>query len=387
MMLPCDLLQSVFPPSLEALNRQVEDSLFMSEAWMKSCIDNWSGQATFRQLDLPSKEGHFATALLGERVELRHGVMPVRVLALNQSTSPELDEPWVERNGFFGCSAAQFEEHFIEMLEILSTDNTWDELRLSGLTSSNAREALSQAKRFGLNARLHSEQPSFHIDLQEIREQFNGDYLKALSPNTRQQLRRSHRIAESTLGPLSLAAASSMEQALSWFNETGPLHRARWGGTVGESLSGGFDNPAFVRFHESLIRRAFPTGGIQYLRLQAGNTVLAYLYNFVSGLNIHFYLSGINYQHEDSLRPGMLAHWQAIESNLKAGKKVYDFLAGEARYKRSLSTFEDRALWLVLQRPRLTLRLEAWARHAKRRWHAESQDNLDAIARPIRVQR
>ncbi len=387
MTLPCDLLQSVCSPQLDVLNPQVEDSLFMSEAWMNSCIDHWSGRAKFRPLKFPSKDGHVATALLGERLELRHGVMPVRVLALNQSTSPELDEPWVERNGFFGCSAAQFEDHFIQMLEILSTDSTWDELRLSGLTSSNAREALSQAKRFGLNARLHGEQQSFHIDLQEIREQFNGDYLKALSPNTRQQLRRSHRFAESTLGPLSLETAGSMEQALSWFNETGPLHRARWGSTVGESLSGGFDNPAFVRFHESLIRRAFPTGGIQYLRLRAGSTVLTYLYNFVSGLNVHFYLSGINYQHEDSLRPGMLAHWQAVESNLMAGKQVYDFLAGEARYKRSLSTFEDRALWLVLQRPRLTLRLEAWARHAKRRWRGETQDNLDAIARPTRVQR
>ena len=387
MTLPCDLHQTVVPPQFDVQNPQVEDSLFMSEAWMNACIDNWSGQAKFRTLKFPSKDGHVATALLGERVELRHVVMPVRVLALNQSTSPELDEPWVERNGFFGCSAPQFESHLVQMLDILSTDKTWDELRLSGLTSSNAREALSQAKRFGLNARLHSEQPSFHIDLQEIREQLNGDYLKALSPNTRQQLRRSHRIAESTLGPLSLEAAGSMEQALNWFNETGPLHRARWGSTVGESVSGGFDNPAFVRFHESLIRHAFPTGGIQYLRLQAGSTVLAYLYNFVSGLNVHFYLSGINYQHEDSLRPGMLAHWQAIESNLMAGKQVYDFLAGEARYKRSLSTFEDRALWLVLQRPRLTLRLEAWARHAKRRWLRESQDNLDAIARPIRVQR
>jgi hypothetical protein len=380
-----DLLVIKAPPIPDASRPGLEDSLFLSAPWMQSCIDSWTGRAKFRQLRLQLPNCAPATVLLGERLERRHGLLPVRVLALNQSTYDVLDQPWIERNGFFGASPAAFEDHLMHLLDLLRDEPKWDELRLGGLTSQHARQALYQAARYGLNARLDLEQPSFNIDLESVRQQSNGDYLKALSPNTRQQLRRSRRLAESTLGPLSLDAAQSLQQALAWFEETGPLHKARWGGPEHDVFDSGFDNPAFVHFHQGLIRHAFPTGGIQYLRLRAGQTVLAYLYNFVSGRNVHFYLSGIDYRHDAHLRPGMLAHWMAVEANLALGMHSYDFLAGDARYKRSLSTGEDRTLWLVLQRPRLRLQLEAWARKSKRRWLGQSQDALDRIPHPSRV--
>ena len=51
---------------------------------------------------------------------------------------------------------------------------------------------------------------------------------------------------------------------------------------------------------------------MQYLRLSAGDRVLAYLYCFVSDGHVHFYLSGIDYSTGRQFRPGMLAHWLAI---------------------------------------------------------------------------
>jgi CelD/BcsL family acetyltransferase involved in cellulose biosynthesis len=382
---PYEPLAPVAPAARNGHQSALEDSLFLSRSWMQSCIDNWTGRTRYRQLRLPAADGTSAIALLGDRLERRHGLLPVRVLALNQSGCDVLDQPWIERNGFFGANPNAFESHLTQLLDLLRVDPRWDELRLGGLTSNHARQALYQAARYGLNARLDLEQPSFNIDLDAVRSQFSGDYLKALSPNTRQQLRRSRRLAEATLGPLTLDSADSVKQALAWFDETSPLHRARWGGPDHEVFDSGFDNPAFVQFHQGLIRHAFPEGGIQYLRLRAGQTVLAYLYNFVAGRNVHFYLSGIDYRHDATLRPGMLAHWMAIEANLAAGMQLYDFLAGDARYKRSLSTGEDRTLWLVLQRPRLKLQLEAWARKAKRKWRGQSQDVLDRIPHPSRV--
>jgi CelD/BcsL family acetyltransferase involved in cellulose biosynthesis len=96
-------------------------------------------------------------------------------------------------------------------------------------------------------------------------------------------------------------------------------------------------------------------------------------------------MSGINYQLEPNLRPGMLAHWMAIEASLATGKRSYDFLAGDARYKRSLSTAEDKVLWLVLQRPRLKLQVETWVRKAKRQWLGQPQDNLALIPFPNKI--
>ena len=150
-----------------------------------------------------------------------------------------------------------------------------------------------------------------------------------------------------------------------------------------DPYSSGFDNPSFVEFHRRLIELAFPTGGIQYLRLTAGETVLAYLYNFVSDGHVQFYLSGIDYGIDPSTKPGMLAHWLAIEHNLAAGRRIYDFLAGDARYKRSLSTGGDRTLWLVLQRPRWRLQLESFGRRVKRAALGQSHDELPIPHAPM----
>jgi hypothetical protein len=111
----------------------------------------------------------------------------------------------------------------------------------------------------------------------------------------------------------------------------------------------------------------------------------AYLYNFVSGDRVHFYLSGVNYGVSHAIRPGMLAHWMAIEKNLSEGKSLYDFLAGDARYKRSLSTGEDRTLWLVLRRPRWRLELENWARRLKGKLSGNPVNSLNRIPHPERI--
>ena len=366
------------------------DSLFLSEAWHSACLETWRDRVKFQEVTLTAQQmpgGRPARALISRRVEIRHGFLPVRVIALNQSGSAILDQPWIERNGFFDAPPNGFPELLSQLLDRLAADQSWDEFKLGGLIAEHARETLYQAARHGLTARLDLEQPSFQIDLDLIRTRFGGDYLAGLSANTRQQLRRSRRLAERTLGELRLEEAVTLDQVFEWFNATGPLHRNRWGNPDRSAIESGFANPEFVAFHQRLMRHAFPSGGIQYFRLNAGDTTLAYLYNFVKDRNIHFYLSGINYEVDSGIRPGMLAHWLAVEANLKAGKHVYDFLAGNARYKRSLSTGEDRTLWLVLQRSRARLQLEGLARRLKRSLSgASSTDLLDNIphASPLR---
>lgn len=354
------------PDQIQAeVSRRPPESLFLSAAWLSACFEGWRDGARYSVLELADEGRPPVWALLGRRTVVRHGVLPVRVVALNQSTVELLDQPWIERNGFFGGSPEQFGRHLALMLKTLERQSDWDELRLGGLVDEHAQVALYQAARSRLACRLDSEQPSFSVDLEAIRTQQGGDYLSALSANTRQQLRRARRLVEQTHGPVVIDQAASIAQALQWFELTGSLHRARWGGEDDDPHSSGFDNHAFVAFHRRVIELTFPTGGIQYLRLRAGSKVLAYLYNFVAGDRVHFYLSGIDYS-DPKAKPGMLAHWLAIESNLAAGRRVYDFLAGDARYKRNLSTHRSRTLWLVLQRPRWRLQLEAFGGRVKR---------------------
>ena len=365
-----------------ALRLREPDSLFLSHAWLEACAESWRDHVDFDLIELNRPSQPPVWALISRRREWRHGFLPVRVIALNQSCCPTLDQPWIERNGIFGQRPEEFDRGFAILMNRLAEDSDWDELRLPGLSSEHARQALYEAARIGLVARLELEQPSFHIDLNHIRTKHAGDYLRSLSSNSRQQLRRAKRLTEKTLGPVLIEEANTCEQALAWFNETGPLHRARWGRPDSSEFDSGFDNPEFVRFHQSLIENAFSTQSIQYLKCSAGGQTLAYLYNFVSGDRVHFYLSGVNYALDQAIKPGMLAHWMAIERNLRAGHGSYDFLAGDARYKRSLSTGEDRTLWLVLRRPRLKLEMESRARRLKQKLTGQQADALHRISHP-----
>ena len=372
--------QQVISRALRLLNERQFDSVYLSKYWFAASIESWRDRASFETIELVSKSGAPVWALIGKKREWRHRIMPVRVLALNQACEPMLDQPWIERNGFFGEHPQDFEGHLGQLLETLLQDENWDELRLPGLTGEFARHALYQAARMGLIARIDLEQPSFNIDLNGIRNKHSGDYLSALSANTRQQLRRSRRLAEKTFGPVVLEEAESADQALQWFDETAPLHRARWEETDSSSFNSGFDNPDFVTFHRRLIELGFAERTIQYLKCSAGGVTFAYLYNFVAGDRVHFYLSGVNYGISHAIRPGMLAHWMAIEKNLNNGQSLYDFLAGDARYKRSLSTGEDRTLWLVIRRPRLRLEMESWARQLKARLAGKPKESLYIIS-------
>jgi hypothetical protein len=378
-----------FSASTEVLNRlkrasralrvREPDSMFLSHAWFDACTELWQDRAPFDVLELEGHAQEPVWALIGRKLEWRHRMLPVKVIALNQSCNPVLDQPWIEHNGLFGEPPAAFERSLPNLLDELLADPDWDEFRLPGLRAEHARQALYEAARLGLIARLDLEQPSFSIDLNHIRSNFGGDYLRALSANTRQQLRRARRLAEQSLGSLKIEEAQDASEAIAWFADTAPFHRARWGQTNSTTMNSGFDNPEFVRFHQLLITKGFESRSIQYLKCSAGETTLAYLYNFVSGPRTHFYLSGVNYSVDSAIKPGMLAHWLAVERNLEANRELYDFLAGDARYKRSLSTNEDRTLWLVLRRPRLKLEMENRARRLKRRLFSQQIDSLGSV--------
>ncbi|OZG73438.1 hypothetical protein BTA51_10485 [Hahella sp. CCB-MM4] len=177
----------------------------------------------------------------------------------------------------------------------------------------------------------------FLLNLRPEFSDFNT-LLKAFSSNTRSQIRRSYK-AYSSHGELTVTSAGSREEALDYFAAAGHLHKEKWSDS-------GFHNSKFINFHKDLINNSFDEGVIDLLKVSAGETVLAYLYNFVYRGRVYFYLSGINYEPSDNqYKPGLLAHVLAISWYSARNMAVYDFMAGDARYKRSLSDSEyDMAL-------------------------------------------
>jgi CelD/BcsL family acetyltransferase involved in cellulose biosynthesis len=167
-----------------------------------------------------------------------------------------------------------------------------------------------------------------------------------LSANSRQQLRRSLRAWE-RVGPLTLEFAADGDRADSFLDALAALHQRYW---TRRGKPGAFASPFFMRFHGALIGRPSAGQSVDLIRVAAGDRTIGYLYNFVHHGWVAAYQSGFDFGPDaDALRPGLICHLAAMEHYRRAGIRLYDFLGGEARYKRSLANAEAELLWLEVR--------------------------------------
>ena len=209
-------------------------------------------------------------------------------------------------------------------------------LILGGVDAAHLRAAASIATVTRLTTRVA---PA--LDLTELRR--DGDrHVDILSTNTRAQLRRSLR-AYAAIGELAIQRASDNAEAHRFLDALGRLHQATW---QRRGRAGAFANPQFLRFHHALIDRALPRGEVELSRVTAGQAELGYLYNFHYRDRVSAYQSGFDYTVGDRrAKPGLTCHHLAIEQGLAEGRVCYDFMAGDDRYKRSLSNTASTLHW------------------------------------------
>lgn len=148
------------------------------------------------------------------------------------------------------------------------------------------------------------------------------------------------------------------------FDEMVEFHQREW---KRRSRPGAFSNQFFYGFHRNLIVNRFDSGEIQLLKIHNEGMVIGYLYNFLYQGNVLFYQSGFNYTDGNSHRPGLVSHYMAILYNASLGYFNYDFLAGEAQYKESLSTTTSSMYWLRLFRTQPRYQVEAVLHNLKQK--------------------
>lgn len=180
-----------------------------------------------------------------------------------------------------------------------------------------------------------------YVDLDAVRAA-GGDYLATLSANTRQQIRRSLRF-HAARGTVRLERATDAAGALAWFAELTRLHGETW---RRRGKPGAFAASFALRFHQALVAQGVPRGEVDILRASAGDAPFGYLYNLQRGGAVFAYQGGWKLDGaEREERPGIVCHLLAIERALKAATRRYDFLAGDGRYKSSLSNAQYRLVW------------------------------------------
>ena len=155
----------------------------------------------------------------------------------------------------------------------------------------------------------------------------NEDLLLTFSTNTRRQIKRSFKLL-SQYGELSLKPLAKDQQSILFEDIFAANHKQKWG------ASSGFNNHDFVNFHRQLLLG----GSTDILQIMMGDKPVMYIYSLINDRGVFFYMASMNSFDDNKIKLGLVGHCLAISYYSILGFKQYDFLAGEARYKTSLSS-------------------------------------------------
>lgn len=142
------------------------------------------------------------------------------------------------------------------------------------------------------------------------------------------RLGRARRKAERD-GGLVVRLATSVEEALVLFDALSAFHAARWQARGEPGVLGQAD---VQRFHRQVIPGMQRAGVLRMFALELAGALAGVVYSFSTQGRLSFYLSGFDRARE-SASPGVLAIAGAIEHELSAGVRVFDFLRGREAYK------------------------------------------------------
>lgn len=287
-----------------------------------------------------------AVALLVRSVE-RPARVPVRTLHLGTSGEPAVDNVCVEYNDLL-CVPSARDAVLRELGTTFAADSRWDELRIDGTAGDALGAGLAQA--LPGTRRLADPQPSRYFDL--TRPEPGMDIASALPSGPRRRLRASLRAFEA-LAPMRVEWPDDPSDAELLLDELVELHQRRW---QDAGSPGSFASLRFRAFHRDLVRHGVADGTAAVVRVRCGLRTVGVLYLLRDGDRALFYQSGLAPFDDNRLRPGLVAHALTMQACRERGFTAYDFLAGDARYKRDLATDSQDLTWTRVQRPRLRLR-------------------------------
>jgi CelD/BcsL family acetyltransferase involved in cellulose biosynthesis len=344
----------------QALEAEAENTFFLSWTWVSSWLAVYRAKVDVCRV-YQGRRLVGLGLLLDQSVDSRFP-WKTHSVWLNQTGEKAKDQIWPEYNGLLTLKGYESEVSHAVIAFLLDSGRLRDELNTGVITSQQAEDFEHPA----LLKRVEWQGPSYLIDLQALRRE-GQEYLSSLSKNTRYQINRTRRLIED-VDTLGATKAESTEQALSWFDDIAPLHIARWGD------DSGYKNPEFVRFHHALIKNGSPQGQVEVFSMSSAGHVLGYLYNFIYKGRLYFYLSGLAVDGQNGLapgdnkfKPGLLIQALRVQQALDEGLEYYDFMGGEARYKKSLASYSGDFMILRLQKKNAKSYIESFARMVKKR--------------------
>jgi CelD/BcsL family acetyltransferase involved in cellulose biosynthesis len=342
------------------LEARAEGSFFLSWDW----IGCWIAETGMTPAVLIGRiDG--VVVLLGLLVPTRRRnlcAMAIDALHLHTTGDINKDVITIEYNGFLvdrDWSGRIERDAILALLQGVRVGaKRRDELHLKGA----CYPSMEDLNGTGIACHELSRKPSWRVDLDSVRASGEG-YLDHLSANTRQQIRRSIRLYERE-GEVKATWATDVDEALRFFDGLKELHQKYW---ISRGEVGAFAYSFFERFQRRLIATCLTKSTVELIRVSCGQEIVGYLYNFIYRGHVYAYQSGFFYPPDPKYKPGMVCHYLSIEHHLRTHARIYDFMAGDARYKASLGQAGPEMAYFLLQRPTLATGIESVLRKVKGR--------------------
>lgn len=357
-------IELVEMPPLDEVERHWRDlqersdiSFFTSWTWIGAWLRNLPPEVQPRLLLARLNGRWMGAGILVLSTVIKARCVPMRVWHLHETGRPDLDKITIEYNGLVIDDTVK---HFLEPMMIrhlIDQGGGWDEIQFNALR----RPVLPPRRRRHCQAKIKRvRQPAYQISLVDVRQA--GQHTALLKQKPRYHIKRSLQSYQKEWGAVTIEAAQSLSEALTWMEALKKLHSACWSG---RRVEGAFNTPFFNQFHDDVIREGFERGEVQILAIKAGQQDIAYLYNFVWKGHVYNYQSGVNYDAAGGKNsPGLVSHTLAIDLNTALGHHTYDLMAGDHHYKRALSLQTIQLDWFSLRSPTLCTKAEDGVRLA-----------------------
>lgn len=331
------------------------DSIFVSQSWLCAWLESLPNAPDCYLFNC--NERIVGLAFTGKQPFHRR-IPIIKSCLLNQLGDTRADQHWVEYNTVY-CASDMFKECAELLLDTLFKTRRHAEFYIS--MSHQCSQWLDMAKArsapydyqtvIGRVTRLT--EPYRQVDT----------LLAKLSKNSRAQMRRSIRQLKAECGDIEVTVASADEQDV-YFRELGNTHINQWAHTPEGS---GFANPIFLAHHQYLFDH-YPEN-VCILKVQAGDMLLGYSYYVISQSTAYFYCAGITPEIPNKhIKPGYMLHIYAMVYFAQRGFKAYDFLGGDAQYKKTLATESYQFHNISIYNPSPFTRCLLKAKQTVKRW-------------------
>ncbi|NQY35797.1 MAG: GNAT family N-acetyltransferase [Alteromonadaceae bacterium] len=305
------------------LEKRSSCSVFLSWLWISHWLDLVNEDIFI--VESYQNEQIVGLGFIVETTRRVFGVIPIKQWWLHRCGDPHKDQIWIEYNDFL--LDKRFSEIVRkEIIEFLHTREFAGQEFIVGLLKNNLVETFFHKTK---KMRSIMDVKGYLVDFKKIKVDYSSD---VLSKNTRYQIRRSKKLLEQK-GELSFKVVSEPTEIALLAPEIASLHIKRWQGCTEGS---GFTNVIFEKFHREMMIDD-DNKVIQISVLSLNNKDLGYLVNYVYQGDVFFYLSALTIEADEKIKIGLVLHSEAIQYYVNQKYKTYDFLGGEAQYKRSLS--------------------------------------------------